>query len=138
MVLTLGDVDRMPREPGTLPNDRVLLRQEPGHLPANQLVGHGLLAVGVQLARVADLPGPRGVVVGHGLAGGCQLGALRVEAVAVGVLGASDRCVGCFCVADEDGVFAAVDVGVYAEAEEVLVVVGVDAWTQLAWYTQWW
>lgn len=83
----------------------------------------------MNLFRVANLPRPaRGaVVVCERLAGGVELGLPGAEGVAVVVLGRADGGVGGNGVDHEDGVPWPVDVGVDAQAEEVLVVVGVDA-----------
>lgn len=134
VVAVLGDVDGMSGKGGALPDQGALLGHEAGDLSADQLVADGLLAVGVELVGVGNLPGAGGgaVVVRHGLALGHELGALVIETVAVKVLGAADGGLAGDGVVDEDGVVGTVDVGVDAEAEEMLVVVGVDAGVDLS------
>lgn len=119
----------MPRERSPLPDQRILLRQQGRHLATNKLVADGLLAVRVQLAGVADLPGAArlGHVIGLGLARGRQLGALVVEGVAVKVLLAAHGRFAGDRIRHEHRIVGPVDVGVDAQAEKMLVVVGVDA-----------
>lgn len=83
----------------------------------------------MQLIRIRNLPraARRPVVVGPRFPRGIELGLLRVKGVSVKVLGGPGGRVGGDGVGDEDCVAGAVDVGVDAQAEEVLVVVGVDA-----------
>ncbi len=120
----------MPGEAGPLPHQRALLRQQRRHLPAHEFVAHRLPAVGVQLARVADLPRPaRGAFV---VGGGCprrrELRPPAAEGVAVVILRAAYRRVRPHRVGHEYRVVWSVDVSVYPEAKQVLVVVGVDAY----------
>ena len=119
MKLTLRDVDGMTREAGAFPYQRTRFGHQPGHLAADELVARGLLAVRMQLVRVADVPGADGsaVVVRLGFAGSGELGALGIERISVLVLGAPDGFVGWHGVDHEHGVLRAVDVGVDAEAE---------------------
>jgi len=111
-----------------LPHETALLGQQAGDFPADELVRDGFLAVRVQLVRVGHIPRPaRGaVVIAHRRPRRRQLGLPRIEGVAVGVLFAPDLAFALHGVDFEDGVIRAVDVGVDAETEEVLVVVRVD------------
>lgn len=81
----------MSRKAGTLPHQTPVLGQELGHFPAHQLVRHRLLAVRVEFVGIRHLPRAArvAVVVAHAGAHGLQLGLLRVEGVAVEVLGAA-------------------------------------------------
>lgn len=87
------------------------------------------MGIRVEFVLVAHFPGPRGgsFVVGHGFDGVGVLGLLRVKGVAVEVLLGADLAWAAGSVDLEDGVAGAVDVGVDAETEQVLVVVRVDA-----------
>jgi hypothetical protein len=79
----------------------------------------------VQLIRVADLPCTtlRTIVVGLGLALRGQLGALRIEGIAIEVLSTANRRIRWYSIRDEDGVVWAIHVCVDTEAEQMLVVV---------------
>ena len=128
-MLTLGYVDGVAGKASSLPDEGARLGEEPGNLSAHELVAGRLLAVGVNLACVAHIPRPHGgaVVVGLGLARGGELGALAVKGVAVLVLGAADGLVGGEGVDHEGGVVGPINVGVYTQAKEVLMIVGIDA-----------
>ena len=128
-MLTFSNMDRMSREPGSFPNQAAFLWQEGGDFPAHQFVADGLVAVRVDLVRVGDFPRPTRtpVVIGHGFRRGGELGLVRIERVAVFVLRAAHFARPSFGVDLEDGVLWTVDVGVDPKAEEMLVVVRVDA-----------
>ncbi len=119
----------MPCESCPLPYQAPFFWEEGGHLPADELVAYRLVAVRVHFVRVGHLPRPAraAVVIRHRLFGRAELGLVRVEGVAVLVLLAADVAGPGPRVHLEDGVERAVDVGVYAHAEEVLMVVRVDA-----------
>ena len=123
------DVHGVAGEAGALPDEAAGLGEEVWDFARDELVGGGFLRVGVYLGLVAHLPGAAGgaVVVCLGLLGGRELGFVRVEGVAVFVFGGANFAGAAGGVDHEDGVVGAVDVGVDAHAEEVLVVVGVDA-----------
>lgn len=120
----------MTGETGTFPDQASFLGQQPWNFPADQLVRDRLVRVGVQFVLVAHLPSSRGrsVVVGHGLDGVRILLLLRVEGVAVEVLFGSDFARTLSRVDLEDGVVRSVDVRVNSQTEQMLVIVGVDAW----------
>lgn len=86
--------------------------------------------MGVELVGVDHVPGAGGdaVVVADGFVDGFVFGLVGVEGVAVGVFGGADGAGAGGGVGLDDGVVGAVDVGVDAEAEEVLMIVRVDAW----------
>ena len=126
--LTFGDMDSMSGETGALPHQPTLLREERRHLTTDKLVAHRLLAVRIELVGVGHFPSSSGeaVVVRHGLERSGILRLLGVEGISVLIFGATDLPGATNCINLEDSVIGAVDVGVHAETEQVLVVVGVD------------
>ena len=122
-------MNRVPRESRSLPYQAAFLGQQGRHLSADQLVAYRLVAVGIDLVRVCNLPRPASaaVVVGHGLLRGSVLCPMRIKGVAVLVLGASHLSCSAPSIDLEYCVFWSVDVWVYSHAEQMLVVVGVDA-----------
>ena len=119
----------MAGEAGTFPDEAALLGKELGHLPADEFVRDGLVRVRVQFVLVAHVPGARAlaVVIRHALDRVGVARPLGIKGVAVRVLFGADVAGALGGVGLEDGVVGAVDVGVHAQAEEVLVVVRVDA-----------
>jgi hypothetical protein len=115
------------------PHQSSLLGEQPWHLSTHQLVAHWLFAVGVELVGVGNLPRAAGisVVVGHGLYRGRVLCLLRVERVAVPVLGTPDLACTLGSVHLEDGVGLSIDLRIHAQTEQMLMVVGVDTWVHL-------
>lgn len=87
------------------------------------------MGVGVEFVGVGHFPGARGdaVVVGDGFVDGFVFGFLGEEGVAVGIFGGADGARAGQGVGLEDGVVGAVNVGVDAQTEEMLMIVGVDA-----------
>ncbi len=83
----------------------------------------------VQDVGVRHVPGARGggAIIAHGSLWGTELGPMGVESVAVFVLWGAQWVWGCLRVDLEDGVGWSIDVGIDAQAEQVLVIVGVDA-----------
>lgn len=133
LVRVLGDVHRVASKACAFPDEAALLGEKGWHFATDKLVADGLLAVRVQLVSIGHFPGAAGgpVVVGHGLERGGELGLLRVEGVAVLVFGAAYLPRTADCIDLEDGVVGAVDVRVNSQAEQVLVVVSVDAGVDL-------
>ena len=115
------------------PHQGALLGHESGYLATHKLVGSWFAAVGVRPVGVRDIPGSCciSVVLRGGLTCSGQLGSLGVKGVTVEVLLAANRCIGRHRIGHEDGVVRAVDVGVNAKAEEMLVVLGVDSGVDL-------
>ena len=127
--LTFRDMHSVSREPGSLPHQTALLRQQWRHLSRDQLVADRLLAIRVQLVLIAHVPRPRrvAVVIGHRLLRVRVLCLLREEGVAVVILFGSDLARALGGVDLEDRVVWTIDVRVDTETEEMLMVVGVDA-----------
>ena len=123
----LGDVQGVAREARAVPDQAAFFRHQAGDFAGDELVGHGVVRVGVELVGVGDVPGSACVVVADAGGLGFEGGFPRLESVAVAVRGAADGGVAGDGVDFEDGVGVAVDGGVEAQAEEVLVVVRVDA-----------
>lgn len=119
----------MTGESGTLPDQASLFWQQGWAFPANELVAHGLVAVFVDLVLIRHVPrsaaGP--IVICHRFGRGGVFLLLGVEGVAVFVLFAADFAGSLLCVNLEDGVLRTVDVGIDPQAEEMLVVVSIDA-----------
>ena len=86
------------------------------------------------LVRVGHLPrtAQSAVVVAHTRAHGLDLGLLRVERVAVVVLLTANRVLRCDRISNKDCVCRTIDVGIDTQAEEVLVVVSVNARVDLS------
>ena len=121
----VGRVRRDPhvagREAGPLGDQRRILGEQRGRRPARQeLVADGV-APGVGLAAVEDRPVARRLRVGVVVAGQLVVdhGALDADRVAVRVVGPTGTPYASFWY---DGVLPAVDLGVEAEGEQVLVV----------------
>lgn len=129
MRLTFRDVDGVTSETSPFPDQTALFRKEGGYLPANELVANRLLAVGVELVRVGHIPRPTAatVVVGHCFFRRGVFLLLGVECIAVLVLGAANFARSSLRIYLEDRVVGPVDVWVDPQAEQVLVVVGIDA-----------
>lgn len=115
----------MAGETCSLPYQRSWFRQQSRHISTNHLIAGGLLAIWMELVRVAYVPGPDGsaVVVCHGLSSRGELGALGVESVAVLVVRTTDWLARCRRINHEHGILGAVNIGVNPKAEQVLVVV---------------
>ena len=113
----------------TLPDKTPRLGKQFRHFSADQLVAHGLLAVGIDLALVAHIPRPArcAVVIRRSQLRCAELCLLCVKRISVLVLCASHLAVSTRGVDHEDGVVRPVDVRVDAQAEKVLVIVCVDA-----------
>lgn len=126
--LTFRNMHGMSGEACSFPNQRSRLREERRHFSADQLVADRLLAVGVQLVRVGDFPGASGeaIVVSHGLERSGVFGLLRIEAVAVVVLGTSDFRLTASSVYLENSILRSINVGIHPQTEQMLVVVCVD------------
>lgn len=116
-------------EARAFPDQRSLFGQKFGHLSANELITDRFVAVRVQFVGICHLPcaGGDAVVIADGFLDGGVLGLLGVEGVAVWVLGAADLARALSGVDLENSVVGPVDVGVDAEAEEMLVIVCVDS-----------
>lgn len=127
------DPERLAGEGGALPNHAFRFGEEGRAVGVEDLVGHGLLGRGIEAARVDDVPGAArlGAVARGGLLGGAERRLLAVEAVAIHVLSGAQGGLRKHGVALQDGVVGAVDLGVDAQREDVLVVVGVDGWGNL-------
>ena len=122
-------MDGVPGEAGAFPDEAAFLGEEGGHLATDEFVTHGFLAVRVQFVLVRQVPRARGgaVIVGHGFQRSRVFGLLGVEGVAVEILDGAEFAGAGGGVDLEDGVVGSVDVGVHAQTEEMLVVVGVDS-----------
>jgi hypothetical protein len=118
-------------EASPLPDQRARLRQETGHFPAYQLVSSRFLAVRVDFASVGNVPSAHSgaVVVSLGLARRSKLGLFGVKGVAILVLCATNGLLGWDCIDHEDSVLGPIDVRVYSQTEQMLVVVSVDTCT---------
>ena len=121
------DVHGVAGEACAVPDETVFFGHEAGDFAGDEFVGDGVFGVRVQLVGVGDVPGAAGVVVADAGCLGFEGSFARHESVAVAVLFAADGSVAGHGVDFEDGVGVAVDAGVEAQAEEVLVVVRVDA-----------
>ena len=130
---TLRDMHCMPRKPSPLPHQSLFLRQQLRHLPADQFIPHRLMTIWVQAPLIAHLPRAtaRAVVVTHALFRSLKARLVRVEGVAVLVLRTTHGSLAGTGIDLINCVFRAVDVRVYAHAEEMLVVVRVDAGVDL-------
>jgi len=128
--LTSGDMHSMASKARALPHQSTLLGQQWGHVPAYQLIRHGLVAVRIELALVAHIPCSAcgAVVVALGLLCRFEASLFGIEGVAVLVFGAADGSFAASCVYLEDGVVGAINVGIHTQTEEVLVVMCVDSW----------
>lgn len=126
---TFRNMNRMSRKPSPLPNQPSLLGQQSRHLPTHKLVTDRLPTVRIQLIRVRHLPRPatRAIIVRHRLRGRRILLLLGVERIPIFVLLAPDLSFPSHGIDLEDGVLRSVNVGVDTHAEEMLMVVGVDA-----------
>src|SRR5688572_2411068 len=127
--LTLGNVNCVACKTSSLPDKTALFRHERCRLAADQLVGHRLLAVLVELVLIRNIPRPAGstVIVGLCLGDIRKLGLRDGKAVAPLVLFMANRVRRADCIGLEDGVLLAVNIGIDSETEEMLVVVGIDA-----------
>lgn len=123
------DVHGVTGKPGAFPHERTFFREQLGNLATDELVGNGFVGVGVEFVGVGHFPCARGdaVVVADGFVDGFVFGFVRVEGVSVGVFGRADGACALHGVGLEDGVVGAVDVGVNAQTEEMLMIVCVDA-----------
>lgn len=112
-------MDSMPGEPGSFPDETVLLWQKFRHLTADEFIAGWFLAVRVRLVCVCYLPCSARVpiVVCHRLLGTGVFGFLRVEGVAVHILFAAGLAFASCSVDLENSVFRPINVGVYAETE---------------------
>lgn len=122
-------MDGMSGKPGSFPYESTRLGQQCGHLAADQLVTDGLAAVRMQLVGVGHLPCSAGgsVVVGHGFFRCGVLGLMGVEGVSMLVFGATHFTSSLPGIDLEDGVLRPVDVGIDPHAEEMLMIVSIDA-----------
>lgn len=121
------DVHGVAREARAVPHQTAFFRHQAGDFARDELVGDGVLGVRVELVRVGNVPGAAGVVVADAGRLGFERGFACHEGVAVPVFLAADGGVAGHRVDFEDGVRVPVDGRVEAQAEEVLVVVRVDA-----------
>lgn len=128
-VFTFRDVNRVTCETRTLPYQRAFLRKEFGNLSAHELVADRLVAVWVELVRVAHVPSPRSntIVVTNCFLNSSVLCSLGVEGISVKVLLAAYLTRTLSSVDLEDCVIWAVDIGVDSQTEKMLVIVGVDS-----------
>ena len=119
----------MARKTRSLPHQASLFGQQRRNLAAHELVAHRLVTIRIDLVLIRNLPRPAraAVVVCHGLRRRRVSGPLRRKGVAVLVLRRSDGSGRGSSIDLEDGVVRSVDVGVDTHAEQVLVVVRVDA-----------
>lgn len=123
------DVDRVACEPGPVPDETALLRQERGGLATHDLVCHRFLGVRVQHGGVDNVPRPTRLVavVGRGLGSRLVDSLFRVEAVSVVILLGTDFFLCSDGVRLDDGVVLSIDGWVDPDVEDVLVVVGDDS-----------
>lgn len=105
---------RMSREPGTFPHQTAFFGEKRWDFSADEFVGDGLFAVGIQLIRVGHVPCSAGASIVIALCGArCGEGSLLcVKGISVRILGRSDGGFAARGVDLEDGVVGAVDVGV--------------------------
>ena len=130
MKLTLRNVHGVSSKTGSLPDESTLLGKKTWNFTADKLVRDRFLAVRVQLVRVCDFPRSAGgsVVVRHCLERGGEFRLLSIESISIFVFCAADFTWSSSGVDLEDSIMWAVYVGVDTETEQVLVVVGIDAW----------
>lgn len=116
-------------ESRSLPYQTSLFGEQAGHFSADELIRHRLLAVRVDLVRVGHLPrtAGRSIVIALRRTHRLHLGLFGVERVAIWILRTAHLAITLHCIHLEDGVLGSVDVGVYPQAEKMLVVVGVDS-----------
>lgn len=128
-VVVLRDMHGVAGETGALPDEAARFGEELGDFAGDELVGDGFLGVGVYLRLVAHFPGAAcgSVVICFRLLWCLELRFQCVERVSVFVFCGADVAFAAGGVDHVDGVVGAVDVGVDAHAEKVLVVVGVYA-----------
>ena len=123
-----SDVHGVAGEARAVPDQTAFFGHEAGDFAGDEFVGDGVFGVRVEDVGVGDVPGAAGVVVADARSCGFQRGFARHEGVAVAVLFAADGGVAGDGVDFEHRVGVPVDGRVEAQAEEVLVVVRVDAW----------
>ena len=122
-----SDVHGVAGEARAVPDQTAFFGHEAGEFAGDEFVGDGVFGVGVEDVGVGDVPGAAGVVVADAGCLGFEGGLSGHEGVAVAVLAAADGGVAGYGIDFEDGVGVPVDGRVEAQAEEVLVVVRVDA-----------
>ena len=119
----------MPCKPRSLPHQSPFLRQQCGHLPTHQLIADRFPTIGVQFALIAHLPRATraAVIIAYALLRRPKFGAMRIEGIAVFVLGAAHLPSSWPCIHLKDCVGGTVDVGVDPHTEEVLVIMRVHS-----------
>lgn len=127
--LTFGDMNGMTSEACSLPYQRTFFGEKLGDFSAHELVADRLVAVWVELVRVAHVPSPRSntIVVTNCFLNSSVLCSLGVEGISVKVLLAAYLTRTLSSVDLEDCVIWAVDIGVDSQTEKMLVIVGVDS-----------
>lgn len=122
----------MPCKSSPLPNKTTLLWQKRRHISADQFVRDGLVTVRIHLALIAHIPRPaRGaIIVTHGLFHCLESGLLGIECVSILILCITNLSGTPSSVNLKDSVVGPIDVGIYAQTKEMLMVVcvhtGVD------------
>jgi hypothetical protein len=122
-----SDVHGVAREACAVPDKTAFFGHEAGDFAGDEFVGDGVFGVRVEFVGVGDVPGAAGVVVADAGALSLEGGFARHERVAVAVLLAADGRIAGHGIDFEHCVGVPVDARIEAQAEEVLVVVRVDA-----------
>lgn len=117
----------------SLPHQTTLSRQQRGYFSTYQLIADGLVAVRIDLVCIRHFPCPTRapIIIRHRFCWSCEFGLVRVERIAVFILRAADLTGACFGVDLENCILWTVNVGIYPHAEEMLVIVSIDAWIDL-------
>ena len=126
---TFRNMHSMPRKPGSLPYQPPFLRQQLRHLPTHELVSHRLPTDRVDDVRISHLPRPTraAVVITHALLRCHELGLARIKCISIFVFLAANFSRSWSGIDLEYCVVRPINVGIHAQAEEMLVIVCVDA-----------
>jgi hypothetical protein len=111
----------------THPNEATLDRHQTRNLTTDQTVGDGRLAVRVELVRVGYAPRSVRMVVADASSHRLQFSLLRHKTVAVAITIAAQRSITGHSIDLKDSVLVSVDRGIQTKAEQMLMVVCIDA-----------
>ena len=125
--LTFGNLSVVSCEPCSLPHETTIFGQESWNFSAEELISHWVSAASVALALIHDIPRParQAVIVRPSCSRCRELGLFGVKRVSVRVCFASHRFLRRDDVDGVDSVGTVINIAVEAEAEEMLVKVGI-------------
>lgn len=134
VILVRGNVDGVSGETSSAPNETTRSGHQGNRLARDKLVGDWLAAVRVQSVLVDNVPGTAGgaIVILDTLKDGAELGLLSVEGVTPLVLFTANGGWATSSISLDNGVLVAVQVRIDTQAEDVLMVVRVDAGVHLS------